>query len=809
MSNSRGALGAAAFTLGAWGVVAALFWPLPPDALSTAGIDSVVWLDREGRRIAEQVGPLGVRAESVAVADVSPHFIAALLAAEDKRFYSHHGIDAWAVGRAVWQNLRAGRVVSGGSTLTQQLARLLLSERAVLTGQELPSRSLPQKLLEARLALRLELSFDKPALLQAFINRAPFGSNAVGVQAAAARIFAVRPAELSLAQAAYLAALPKGPSALSKSPSDARLRQWHILRLMLAHGAITAGQLERAKAEPLRLGQTPEVRRSEGRYAVAFARTLLLEGDQKPRGTIRLTIDEALEHDISDILDEQIPHVYARGGRSAAAVVIDNESGEVLAMLGAAFEDNPRWGQFNAAVARRQPGSALKPFLYAAALASGSTAATLAADVYRPYPDTWGVYLPENYDQRYHGPVRFRESLAQSLNVAAVDVLWKTGLEHTFNLLDAVGLKTLDRRPSFFGLGLALGSGGVRLLDLASAYATLARGGVFRPWRLFAESTPGTDDAVRRGEAMAADAERRVIDARVAYIISNIIADAGARTPQFGPHSVLSTPYWTAVKTGTSKGFHDNWTVGFTTAVTVGVWVGDPTGRPMRHMSGVEGAGVIWRKIMNRVTGYRSAPPVEPGGIVHARICPVSGKLVGPSCPGGLDEIFVAGTAPGATCDMHRRARVDLHSRRGEPLLVPPGCDLPDTEERLVTVYPPAFAAWVAEHEAGIVERYTPRCPAPAAGATLGQASIRLTSPAPSETLRIDGDAPLDRQALLLAAEVEGWTGPVTFVIDDETFRTLEAPYEVFWPLRRGDHRFSARLGTNGTQSAEHRVVVR
>jgi penicillin-binding protein 1C len=795
----QGWLLAIALTLSAYAGLALLFWPVDAAFLADQSGQSVDWRDRFERRLSEQVGPLGARSQPVTLAEVSPHFVNALLAAEDHRFFEHFGIDPRALWRAVWQNLRAHRVVSGGSTLTMQLARLLSSDEAVLAGDGLPSRSLWQKLREGRLALRLELSASKQQLLEAFVNRAPFGRGAIGVRAAAERVFGVGPDKLTLAQATYLAALTKGPSAFAATPERAVARQQHILGLMLARGAITQGQLERARQERLSF-VTATAGEAAGLHAVDLARRVLVSAAVPIRGRVTLSIDLELEREVGRILAEQIPSVYSRGGRSGAAVVLDNESGEVRALVGAAFADNPRWGQFNAAIAARQPGSALKPFLYAAALSQGYTAASLASDIDRPYPDTWGVYMPENYDERFHGPVRFRESLAQSLNVAAVDVLFKTGLDNAFRLLDAVGLKTLDRRPSYFGLGLALGSGAVRLIDLVNAYASLARGGVWRPWRLVRQAGTGPlpESLVIPGRG------QRVLDERVSYIISNILSDAGARTPQFGAHSILSTPYWTAVKTGTSKGFHDNWTVGYTREVTVGVWVGDPAGRPMRGVSGVEGAGHVWRRIMNYVTDRRSLPPDEPADIHHARICPVSGELAGPKCPGAKEELFVAGTEPRAACSFHRHVPIDPQNG----LLVPDDCHLDDAELRTVTVYPSPYDAWALAEERGISERPTPRCPRAAAEARAGQ-SVRLVSPTANEALRIDADTPRQHQALWLAAEAPGWTGSVTFLVDDQPYRTVEAPYEVYWPLASGDHRFRARLGSEGPSSPEHRVIVR
>lgn len=762
--------------------------PVDAERLALAPVQSLRWVDRHDRPLAERVGALDARLAPVRLEDVSPHVVGALIAAEDRRFLAHPGVDLLATLRAAWQNLTHLQVVSGGSTLTQQLARLLETERALRAGTPPPARGLWQKLREAHLALRLERTLDKPQILEAFLNRAPFGNTAIGIEAAAQRYFAASAAALSAAQAAYLAGLPKGPTAYdpARSPERAMARQRRVLAAMRSRGALTEAQHERALAEPVR----PRLHAPApaAPHAVALARfSLEQQGRAQPTGTVALTIDVELQAFVQEVLASEAERLYRRGGRSAAALVLDTASGEVLAAVGAAFVDNPLWGQYSAVTAVRQPGSALKPFLYAAALEGGLTAASLAADIDRPFPDTWGVFMPENYDERMHGPVRLREALAQSLNVAAVDVLARTGLGRFYELLARAGLTTLERRPSYYGMGLVLGSAGVRLIELTNAYAMLARGGLAKPWKVLRDEPQG--DAVR------------LVDERAAYVIADILSDANARASQFGERSVLSTPYWTAVKTGTSKGYRDNWTLGFTDRVTVGVWVGDPTGAPMREVSGVEGAGAIWRRIMNRVSGERSHRPTPPEGLVHVPICGVSGMRRGPHCEGGRDELFLAGTEPQRECTWHRDALVDPSNG----LLVPEGCALAGTVRRLA-IYPSPYDAWAVEEGAGVAERYTPRCAAPRPRAPV---EVSLLSPAPREAVRIDPDAPLASQALPLHARVTGGPGPVTFLIDGAPFATTEPPHRVFWPVRPGTFRVQARFEPTGEVSAVHEVVVR
>lgn len=750
----------------------------------TAPGDSTLYRDRHGRHLSERVGPLEHRQLPVRLADVSPNYIAALLAAEDRRFFSHGGIDLLSVARAMRDNAVSLRVVGGGSTLTQQLARLLYAEERWRMGRSAAPRSLWQKLIEAHLTLRLEHHNSKERILESFINRVPLGGGTLGLASAAERYFATGPSALSLGQAATLAALTKGPSYYDAFSHRDRLearRDW-VLRRMVAVGSVSSAQLERAKAEGLKLQGKPAVHHAP--HAIALARRTKREA----RGIVDLTIDAELQGKTEQIVQEELARIYRRGARSAAVVVLETQSGDVLAAVGSGFEDNPIWGAFSAITAERQPGSALKPFLYATALESGHTAASIAADIEKPFSDTWGVYKPKNYDERYHGPVRYRAALAQSLNVAAVDVLSRVGLEPFYRKLDAFGLSTLERRPGHYGLGLTLGSAPVRLLDLANAYAALARGGVLDAWHIFA-------DAPWRSP----DRPRRVLGEREAYVVGDILSDSNARADQFGIDSVLSPPYWAAAKTGTSKGYRDTWTFGFSDRFVVGVWVGDPSGKPMQELSGSTGAGVIWRRVMDQLTQGRSSAPKAPSGLVRRRVCAVSGLLEGPHCEGGLEEWFRHEHVPDETCEIHQKPR--LATTDGG--VVPRGCAAPSTVSPVsLALYPSPFGGWAERSEKGRAYRVSSACEQRSGD----RVHVELLSPSRRETLRLDSDLPASRQRLPLKAHVAGSTAPVTFLVDGEPLATVEPPYETTWPLTVGEHRVQARVGTS--TSAAHIVRV-
>lgn len=767
------------------GCVTWLRWPVSTSLLkkATQNKSSTQFVDRHGQLVSETVSDFGQRLHEVDLDGISKNLVDATVAVEDQRFFSHGGVDPLAIVRALIQNARHGHIVSGGSTLTQQVARLLLAN------PQNSSRGLWQKLKELRLALRLESTFDKNSILKAYFNLAPYGRGATGVAAAAQRYFGIDCGVLSLGQAAWLAALPKAPSTLPRQPDQLERRRHHVLQRMLALKKVTQVQYQRARDEEIQV--TPIAVPFAEQHAVDLARRIIAEQQGNVPNKVVLTIDAALGPELSAIVQQEIGALYQRGARSAAVVVLDNETSEIRALVGSAFVDNPVWGQFNAALAKRQPGSALKPFIYAGAFENGSTAATLAADIAKPYSDTTGIYMPENYDHQYHGPVRYREALAQSLNVAAVDVLANLGTEKALTTLAQFGLQTFARRPGFFGLGLVLGSGEVRLIELVNAYATLARGGVFKPWKIIKDEKPLAQIT-------------RAVRSETAYVISDILADANARIPQFGEHSVLRTPYWSAVKTGTSKGFRDNWTIGYTTAVTVGVWVGDPMGHPMHQISGVDGAGRIWRRVMDKLsTHVATPPPVLPPSLVTVPICAVSGEQRGPYCEGGRDELFVRGTEPKATCHFHRQVNL-THSLE----IVPDGCKNAEPFQRAtVTIFPGPFDEWALQKKVGIAERYVDGC-VPNDSFQKGSPSLVLLSPAASERILLDAEIPASQQVVPVRALLKNSSERVRFIMDGQEIALTKPPHVAYWQVRAGEHELVAEIESKRLRSNVHRISV-
>ncbi len=621
-------LAVATATLGLW--VAA---PPPAALVAHRAAPALVLADRRGAPLRATRAADGSRSGWRPLDAIDPKLLQAFVAVEDRRFWSHAGVDLRALARAARDNVAAGHVVAGGSTIPMQTARLL---------RRTP-RTLPGKARQILWALRLDAHLDKAAILEQYLNRVPLGQGTVGVEAAAALYFGGTARQVSLGQAALLAALASAPSRDNPlvDPARARARRAVVLRRLGALGYAGPEDLARAAAEPLvALDRTTPFR------APHFTTRVLAWTDGAPTGgDVRTSLDLGLQREVEADVRHAVDVLRDRVVAHAAAVVLDNPTGEILAWVGSPdfFADTA--GQVDMVVSPRQPGSALKPFLYGLAFDRGYSAASVLPDVARTYHTTLGPYRPRNYDRRFRGPVRAREALGSSYNVPAVELAERLGGGALLRTLHLAGFASLDRTPEFYGLGLALGNGDVTLLELANGYRALASGGVWRPvtWRS-GSVNPG---AWPRGQPPR-DTAIRVMTAASAALVLDILADAAARVPAFGLNTPLDLPFRTAAKTGTSRHFTDNWAVATTERFTVAVWVGNFSGRPMQGVGGITGAGPLLHRVALGVA--RRYPPgdlltPEAAGAVPHRICRLSGVVATPDCP-ALVEWFAPGTEP-------------------------------------------------------------------------------------------------------------------------------------------------------------------
>ncbi|TFW33196.1 penicillin-binding protein 1C [Massilia horti] len=542
-------------------------------------------LDRSGVPIESIRTDMTVRrARWVALADMSPALGAAVLQAEDQRFMEHGGVDLQAIGQAAWDNLFRNRA-RGASTITMQLAALL--DPALRGGLE--GRSWLQKWDQARAARELEAHWSKQQILEAYLNLVTFRGELQGIGAAARGLFGKAPSGLDVAQSAILASLLRGPGA---APKVVARRACQLARELKASAncASVTWQAEVALSRPAAIAvltPAPQVARKL-RSGAGVA--------------VRSTLDGDLQRFALAALRRHLRELAERNVGDGALVVLDNASGEILAYVG-----NAGSSEVDGVAALRQAGSTLKPFLYELAIERGLlTAASLLDDSPVDIQTAAGLYIPQNYDRQFKGYASVRTSLASSLNIPAVRTLMNTGLDQFYERLHEVGITSLVEPADYYGYSLALGSGDVTLLALANAYRTLASGGLY--------GTPTL-------RARAPETTRRVLDARAAFIVGDILSDRAARSVTFGLSNELATRFWSAVKTGTSKDMRDNWCIGYSDRYTVGVWVGNFDGRPMWDVSGVSGAAPVWRDVMDYL--HRDRPgtaPAAPPGVVLRQV---------------------------------------------------------------------------------------------------------------------------------------------------------------------------------------------
>lgn len=715
--------------------------------------------DRRGNLLREAVGHGGVRVHWTALEDISPKVIDATLAIEDSRFHTHRGVAWRSVFRASAQNLRAGRVVSGASTITMQLARLLYKH----------PRNLEGKLGQMRDAIRLERSTDKDTLLEQYLNRAPYGAGTMGIEAASQRYFGKPSLHLSLAEAALLSGLPQAPTAHNpyRNRASAKDRQLRVLDRMLTTGRIDEAEHRMAVDEPL-------VFMPAGHDApTAMHFTELVLSMAPPPGTVKTTLDRDLQRPIERMVREHVATHRFGGMTQAAAVVLDNETCDVLAMVGSADYWAAPDGSVNGATALRQPGSTLKPFTYAMAFEADFHPASPVADIETRYLDADGLLMhPRNYSERFSGPVMMREALGRSLNVPAVRTANAVGIESILERLRAAGLTSLSDDVSHYGLGLTLGNGEVTPLQLAQAYATFARGGQTCAPRLTDRASPGPGT--------------RIFSEEVSFLITDILSDEPLRARAFGPNNPLMFGYPVAVKTGTSTNFRDSWTVGYTDRYTVAVWAGDFSGQPMRRISGAVGAGPLFHQIVRHLVhrGAAAQPPVlpqPPDTIVAVEVCPLSGAAPGPHCPHQHTVLMEQEDADLEPCAWHTAIAIDV--RNG--LRASDRCPAKHTARRIFETLPSTYAQWQEEHgRAAPPQRYSPLCPMDGVTAD----AVVLTHPHSGDTFLLEPGYDRTTQSVQLSAEVDPPVPSISFVIDGAIVAEAAWPYEASWTMVPGTH---------------------
>ncbi|MBS4020627.1 MAG: penicillin-binding protein 1C [Dechloromonas sp.] len=540
------------------------------------------------------------------LADISPALLRAVIAAEDKRFMEHGGVDWLAAGSAAWSNLRGSRT-RGASTLTMQLAGLIEED-----GQRRGQRSFLAKIGQSAAALRLERSWSKGRIVEAYLNLVSFRGELQGVAAMSRALFGKWPHGLDDRESAIAAVLLRAPNA---TPDTVARRACALLTEL--QRADECRGLEAFTFQALN-HNLRDLRPEAPQLAPHLARKLLAE----PGRDRRSSLDADLQAFAVDSLRRHLSALSRQNAEDGAVIVIDNASGEILAWVGSSG-DLSGAAEVDGATALRQAGSTLKPFLYAQAFERRLlTPASLIDDAPLSLDTGNGLYTPQNYDPGYRGWVSARPALAGSLNIPAVQTLVRVGADSFHQRLKTHGFASLKEDGDWYGYSLALGSADISLLMLANAYRTLANAGKWTPLRAVPARQPAPAPCRQGGCEGVFDGKPHTVDTpAAAFLVADILADRAARAGTFGLESWLTTPYWSAVKTGTSKDMRDNWCVGFSPRYTVGVWVGNASGSPMHDVSGISGAAPVWREVMDRLQrAAHTPPPAAPAGVVELTI---------------------------------------------------------------------------------------------------------------------------------------------------------------------------------------------
>ena len=719
--------------------------------------------DRNGRLLRVVSDEREALSVYIPLASHTQELIDAVILAEDRGFYSHYGVSPTSIMRAAWQNAKNNRIISGASTITQQLIRVIKPRPRILS----------TKISEALMALRLEQSLSKDEILECYLNSVSLFSNVCGIHAASLLLFGKSPYMLNLAESATLAAAIQAPGRFDPFSDKGNLalakrRNW-VLAEMLRYGKCTKEQYATAIKQII-----PNYRRKLPFNAPHFC-DMAIKQDGKPVGLVTTTIDMDFQNKLCEILAAHKSRLFKSGATQACGMIADAKTLNILAMQGS-FEYGPISAGFNnGCLARRSGGSILKPFLYAMAFEKGYYPSFIIPDTMQVFKSLQGDYNPANANRKSYGPVSIRLALGNSLNISAVKVLNILGIKRFYDFIVDLGILNYEEKADeHFGLGLAIGNPEIRMYDLIPAYAILVNGGDYRElnWK------PAAKKPVRN-----------IITPESAWMIFDILADPSARLFTFGNPGCFKTETRFMIKTGTSTNYRDSWLVAGNVDYIIALWVGNFTGAPTRNLSGAVACGPIFKDIADFLEKkYRCIEPKKPATVISQKVCSFSGKLPnGIFCPLTGSDYFVEGNSDPGICTFHK-GEGEYHS------------------------LPTAYASWL-EHRKLLtdsdpyqLEEVRVKKDAPAnnsAEAPLSGVSMKILSP-------YEGDRfvmlPSHENLCHLRALPSEAVDEVIWVIDGYEFQRTPAPYEAFWPMEKGEHRIVAM--TDGDAAAEVTIIV-
>lgn len=787
-------LGAAAVVVGCFVLYISWLLPLPDALMRDRAQGSIQILDRKGQLLYEVISPTGGKKTFIPFEKFSQNFRNATLAAEDIHYYDHGGVDLFAVGRALFFNVSEGRIVSGASTITQQLVRNLLGFTT--------KRGYAEKILEMMYAVRMSNVYSKDEILELYLNTIYYGNLAYGAESAALDYFGKHIYDLDLAESTLLAGLPQAPSYYNPFVyfDRSKKRQKYVLDQMVKYGFVDQVTADDAFNEPLKFRKNVFEMKAPHFVRYVLNRLPDLVGETKlQEGGLRVytTLDYDLELEAERIITRQIQSLSDKHVTNGALLAIEPATGKILTWVGSEnYYNDEIDGQVDMVSALRQPGSSIKPLTYLLALEKDYTPATILEDVPVEFKTAGGPYAPKNYDLDYHGPVRLREALASSFNIPAVQTLDHIGLESFIAFLKKLGIDTIDQNPNFYGLALTLGGGEVRMADMVKAFNVIANYGQ----SMELSPVERVEDLNGKNLFSWKMPEKNYVlgsyGREHAYQIIDILKDPDARLKGFGEGSVLEISHEAAVKTGTTRNFRDNWTIGFSPQLLTAVWVGNADASPMQNITGVDGAGPIWHDFMESALQFEPQLSFQiPKRLHEVEICALSGKLPTSECTERVFEWFVRGQEPKERDDYFQKYWVLTSNGR----LLRPECvekyPAASREEKTLVTYPAAFQRWAAKKglslppfEPCALSKTTKNGYAdgyPAGSEDL----ISIESPGDQDEFMVTAGLPLNSQKIpfrvLASIDVE----KVEFYLDGKMVATSTAqPFHYQWVPEKGKH---------------------
>lgn len=750
--------------------------------------DSTKIYDRNGLLLYEIHSPRTTSREAVNIQKMPSFLLQAAVASEDKNFYSHHGADPEAILRAVMQNVSAGEIESGASTITSQVVKDEFYPDS--------SRSFLQKFREMTGAIAYDFTHSKESILENYLNRVYFGNKSYGIAAASETYFGKSPNMLSLSESAYLIGLIPSPESYNpyRFPDTAKKRQKEVLTRMVRLSYISQSDADEAYLIPIPLKKLAITLEAPHFVEYVIAELKKIYPDLENGGyEITTTLDLSWQHDGEAVVNKQITSLHDKHLTNGGLVVIEPSSGKIRVMVGSKdYNASDIDGKYNVTLAQRQPGSSLKPFTYLTAFMKDINPTDVAYDIETDFTTAEGKkYTPKNYDLRYHGPVSYATALGSSLNIIAVKVLDHIGFGAFYDTLARFGIH-FEKDPEYYGLGITLGGGEVRLLDLTHAYSMLANGGektdlhYIESIRKNGQIVSGTAS----GTGTTLFPEHPLLGQQGIYLVNTVLRDEKSRSLSFGITNKLTINENVAVKTGTTKDFRDNWAVGYTPRIAVGVWVGNNDNSSMEGVSGVTGAIPIWNDFMirrkNEITNIREEEWKRPAGIIEKEVCTFSGKLATSLCPEKHTGFFIEGKEPKEEDTWYHKVSIDLTTGK----LAKTGCPGEVTEKTMLTL-PEELIPWAQSIHLTLV----PESYCDGTELTIEESSPTILLPKEGDIFYIDTKKPLAGQQIPLKIGGKGLV-KIPILLDNEVIaKDFSAPFTQFLKPFPGTH--VIKMGSN------------